>query len=112
MQPVQAFADDQYEQALDSWSWLDLTGKSPQFASLFGDLFLESPGGWWFLDTIEGVINQVWRTGSGLQHALNTPEGQDQYLLLGLGEAAERRGVTSPRTRFTHSPRRLCWAVR
>jgi hypothetical protein len=94
MEPIKRFSPEQYEQALDSWSWLDLAGKTPQFASLFGDLFLESPEGWWYLDTIEGGLEQVWQTGAQLQAALNTPEGRDQYLLLGLAKEAERRGVS------------------
>jgi hypothetical protein len=94
MEPIKRFSPEQYEQALDSWAWLDLAGKTPQFASLFGDLFLESPEGWWYLDTIEGGLEQVWQTGAQLQAALNTPEGRDQYLLLGLAKEAERRGVS------------------
>jgi hypothetical protein len=94
MEPIKRFSPEQYEQALDSWSWLDLAGKTPQFASLFCDLFLESPEGWWYLDTIEGGLEQVWQTGAQLQAALNTPEGRDQYLLLGLAKEAERRGVS------------------
>jgi hypothetical protein len=93
MEPIKRFSPDQYQQALASWSWLDLAGKTPRFASLFGDLFLESPEGWWYLDTIEGDLKQAWQTGEELQAALNTPEGQDQYLLLPLAEAAERRGI-------------------
>ena len=72
---------------------LDLIGKTPQFTSLFGDLFLESVEGWWFLDTIEGSLKQVWRTGAELQQAVNTQEGHDQYLLLGLANEAEERGI-------------------
>ena len=94
MEPIKRFSPAQYEQALASWSWLDLAGKTPQFASLFGDLFLESREGWWYLDTIEGGVTQVWQTGAEVQAALNTPEGQDQYLLLGLATDAERRGVS------------------
>ena len=94
MEPIKRFSPEQYEQALGSWSWLDLAGKTPQFASLFGDLFLESPEGWWYLDTIGGDLKQVWETGAEVQAALNTPEGQDTYLLLGLATEAERRGVS------------------
>ena len=94
MEPIKRFSAVKYEQALASWSWLDLAGKTPQFASLFGDLFLESPEGWWYLDTIEGGLKQVWQTGAEVQAALNTPEGQDQYLLLGLATEAKRRGVS------------------
>ena len=93
MEPIKRFSPEQYDQALVSWSWLDLAGKTPRFASLFGDLFLESPEGWWYLDTIEGDLKQVWQTAAQMQAVLNTPEGQDQYLLLGLAEEAERRGV-------------------
>jgi Domain of unknown function (DUF1851) len=93
MEPIKRFSPEQYEQALDSWSWLDFSGKSPQFASLYGDIFLESPEGWWYLDTIEGDLKHVWQTAAEMQAVLDTPEGQDQYLLLPLAEAAERRGL-------------------
>ncbi len=42
MEPIKRFTAEQYEQALESWSWLDLAGKSPRFTPLFGDLFLEA----------------------------------------------------------------------
>jgi hypothetical protein len=50
---IKRFTTEQYDRALESWQWLDLTGKSPLFTSLFGDV----------------------------------------YLLLGLAEAAHRRGI-------------------
>lgn len=94
MEPIKRFTGEQYEQALESWSWLDLAGKTPRFASLFGDLFLEAADGWWFLDSMDGDLNREWHTEADLQQAVNTPEGQDRYLLLGLAQDAERRGVT------------------
>ncbi len=94
MDPIKRFTVEQYEQALESWSWLDLQGKTPRFTSLFGDLFLEAADGWWFLDTMDGGLSKVWHNETEVQQALNTSEGQDRYLLLGLAQGAERRGVT------------------
>ena len=97
MEPIKRFTDDQYEQALESWSWLDLGGKTPRFTSLFGDLFLEAADGWWFLDTMDGELTRPWHAEADVQQAVNTPEGRDRYLLLGLAHDAEQRGVTLDR---------------
>lgn len=93
MTPIKKFAREQYDQALESWSWLDLAGKTPRFTSLFGDVFLESADGWWFLDTMDGKLTQVWTTEAELQAAMNTQAGQDEFLLLGLARAVKERGI-------------------
>jgi hypothetical protein len=94
VQAIRRFSEYQYRQALGSWAWLDLGNLTPRMASPFGDVFFESAAGWWFLDTLEGKLSQVWRSGQELQAVLNTPEGQDQYLLLGLAQEAESQGLT------------------
>jgi hypothetical protein len=33
---TKSFTAEQYASALDSWGWLDLSGKTPVLASLFG----------------------------------------------------------------------------
>jgi hypothetical protein len=49
MELTKQFGEEQYAAALESWSWLDLQGKTPRFASLFGNVFLEdADGAWWF----------------------------------------------------------------
>jgi hypothetical protein len=93
VQPIRRFSDEQYRAALESWAWLDLAGKAPRFASPFGDIFFEATDGWWFLDTMEGTLQRRWATGQEVQAALNTQEGQDQFLLLGLAQGAEALGV-------------------
>jgi hypothetical protein len=95
MELTKRFSDEQYERALESWSWLDLAGKAPRFASLFGDLFLEDEqGGWWHLDTFEGRLGQHWPDAAALTAELNTEEGQDRYLLGALAMGAfHRRGL-------------------
>jgi hypothetical protein len=89
------FSDRQYTAALDSWEWLDLSGKTPRFTSLFGDVFLEGDDGvWWHLDTFEGELVPRWPTGAHLGAELRTDEGQDRYLLGALAMAAfHRRGL-------------------
>lgn len=89
---MKSFAAADYERALESWTWLDFTDKTPRFASLFGDVFLESPDGWWFLDTVGGLLTSVG-TGPELQKILNRPEGQDEYLMLGLAQACQDAGI-------------------
>jgi hypothetical protein len=49
-------------------------------------------GSWW-LDTLEGVLSRQWGTAAEMRAALDTPDGQDQFLLAGLAFAAERRGL-------------------
>jgi len=95
MELTKKFTDRDYERALESWEWLDLTGLSPQFTSLFGDVFLVGPdGGWWFLDTFEGEVGKVWDDAAALTATLETDQGQDRYLMGGLAFAArERRGL-------------------
>ncbi|MBG0563388.1 hypothetical protein [Actinoplanes aureus] len=96
MELTKQFSDDQYAVALESWSWLDLHGKTPRFASLFGNIFLEDEhGGWWFLDTFGGELVSGWASRAELIAALETEEGQDQYLLGVLAMAAfHRRGLS------------------
>ncbi|GAA2588015.1 hypothetical protein GCM10010435_77950 [Winogradskya consettensis] len=96
MELTKQFTDDQYANALESWSWLDLAGKAPRFTSLFGDVFLEDrTGAWWFLSTITGELTPEWPNGAALAADLDTEEGHDQYLLGALAMAAfHRRGLT------------------
>jgi len=90
---IRKFAEDDYSRALESWTFVDLAGKSPLFASPFGDLFLMDPAGVWWLDTLEGELTRRWSTTQELQEVLNTPGGQDQFLLAGLAMAADRQGL-------------------
>ncbi len=96
MELTKQFSDDQYAVALESWSWLDLHGKTPRFASLFGNIFLEDEQGtWWFLDTFEGELVPTWASRAELIAELETEEGQDQHLLGALAMAAShRRGLS------------------
>jgi hypothetical protein len=93
MRYTKTFTDEQYAQALDSWSWLGLDGKRPLFTSLFGDVFLAAADGCWYLDTIEGALTRVWATADELAADLASEQGQDRYLLAGLAEAAAARGL-------------------
>jgi hypothetical protein len=91
---TKTFTGDHYARALESWAWIGLDGKAPAFTSLFGDVFLQSPDGWWYLDTIEGSLTRLWESREALADDLNSGEGQDRYLLGGLAMAAARRGLT------------------
>jgi hypothetical protein len=91
---IRQFSGEQYARALESWHWLDLAGKAALCASPFGDVFLEDDRGVWWLDALEGVLTRPWATREEFAAALSTAEGQDEYLLAGLGLAAESAGLT------------------
>jgi hypothetical protein len=91
---TKTFSADEYARGLESWAWLDLGGKTPLFASLFGDVFFDSEDGCWYLDTLEGELTRPWDSREATEASLATPEGQDQYVLGGLAMSAERSGIT------------------
>ena len=94
MDLTKTFTAEEFARALESWSWLDLQGAVPQFTSVFGDVFLESSdGSWWLLDTIQGTLTREWANATELAGALRAESGQDRYLLGPLAEAAHSRGV-------------------
>jgi hypothetical protein len=93
MDVIRRFSPEAYARALESWAWVDLFGKEPRFCSPFGDVFLEGVDGWWFLDTLEGTLTRRWESAEACHAELNTVEGQEQYLLVGLAEAADAAGV-------------------
>jgi hypothetical protein len=92
MQLIKRFSTTQYTRALESWGWLDIAGKTPLFASQFGDVFLQATDGVWFLDSIGGSLERRWESLGALEEDLASPEAQDRYLLAGLTMAAERAG--------------------
>jgi hypothetical protein len=107
MELTKQFSDEQYAKALESWSWLDLQGKTPRFTSLFGNVFLEDQtGAWWFLDTFEGELVPAWPSRAELVAELQTEEGQDHYLLGVLAQAAfHRRGLSlQPDEVYAYAP--------
>lgn len=107
MELTRGFTAEQFADGLEAWQWLGLDGKSPVFASPFGDVFLEGADGIWWLDTIEGALTCTWPDVAALESDLRTDEGQDQFLLAGLAHAAERRGLVPGATQvygFTAPP--------
>jgi hypothetical protein len=92
---TRTFTPEQYAEATESWGWLDLAGKTPIFASPFGDVFYRADDGFWWLDTLEGTLTRPWRTPDELNSALNSDEGQDLYLLGALAMAAQRAGLVA-----------------
>jgi hypothetical protein len=93
VQLTRIFTPDQYAKATEPWAWLGLAGKTPIFASAFGDIFFTAADGFWFLDTVEGTLTRPWRTADELNAALNSADGQDMYLLSTLAAEAERAGL-------------------
>jgi|SRR5205809_5734784 len=90
---TKTFAPETFAEALESWSWLPIAGKVPVLATLFGDVFLQDTEGYWFLDSLEGKLVKVAPNRDELTSVLNTPEGQDRFLLAGLAQAAEAEGM-------------------
>jgi Domain of unknown function (DUF1851) len=96
MQLIRRFDSDAYVQALESWNWLEgLAGMTPTLANAFGDVFLQDQdGSFSFLDTVGGRLDRVWPDAASLQADINTPTAQDEYLMVGLAQAAEEAGLT------------------
>ena len=90
---TKSFSADEYEQALSTWRWAGVEGKTPVLASLFGDVFLQDARGYWFLDTLEGTLTRTWRTRDEVQAALDSDDGQDRYLMGAFAGNRERAGV-------------------
>ena len=94
MELIRRFDHETFARGLEDWTWL-LKGAAlePIVASMFGDAFLQGPEGVWFLDTLEGTLTLRWPDARALQAELNTPEGQDQYLLAGIVQGADAKGI-------------------
>ena len=90
---IREFAPDAYEFALSSWSWIGTGDKTPRFASCFGDMFLESPDGWWFLDTVEGTLERRWSSMESMFAELQGSDGRAEYLLEETLNAALGQGL-------------------
>ena len=104
---TKSFDAAQYSEALESWSGVDLRGKSPVFASLFGDVFLSSEDGYWFLDVVTGSLSRPWATGEAMETDLALPAAQEQYLLASVAAEATERGMSLGPAEvydFVHSP--------
>jgi hypothetical protein len=69
---TKTFPSETFARALESWAWLDLTGKVPVLASLFGDVFLQDRTGYWFLDSMQGRLSTVAANRDELQSILDT----------------------------------------
>jgi hypothetical protein len=101
MEPIRRFSFEDYAAALESWSFLELSGKRPLFTSPFGDVFLQSDDGFWFLDLVAGELSRRWETERDLSSSLNSRHGQDEYLMIELASQAESSAFTPAALRFT-----------
>jgi hypothetical protein len=96
MEMIRRFGANVYAEALDSWNWLEgLSGMTPALTNAFGDVFLQGQdGSFSFLDTVGGRLDRVWPDAASFQADINTPTAQDEYLMVGLAQAAEGAGLT------------------
>lgn len=93
MKLLRTFSKDAFEFGLASWQWLGLREQTPRFATCFGDIFLESLDGWWFLDTVEGTLELRWTSAVTMYEELESPEGRATYLMDDLVRDARTRGI-------------------
>src|SRR3954454_12153901 len=94
MELTKDFDEEEFGLALASWTFVDLTGLKPEFASVFGDVFLAAPDGtWWYLDRTAGTLRPEWANAQEMVDELQTDAGQDMYLLAPVALAAARGGL-------------------
>lgn len=93
MELIRTPTRQQFMQALETWSWIGLGRRVPLFTSLFGDVFLESYDGYWWLDSVAGRLVRPWATIEELEGDLDSAAGQQQYLRAGLALDAELRNL-------------------
>jgi hypothetical protein len=90
---IRRFPPARYAAALESWSFLDIAGKSPLFTSPFGDVFFQASDGFFLLDVLAGELRRPWSNQDDLSAELNSRAGQDEYLMISLASEAERSGL-------------------
>lgn len=95
MDLAKEFSTEEYAGALESWDWVDLAGAVPVLATLFGDVILQTPGGFAFLDTVGGALTVEWPDRESVEAALQTRDGQDRYLMGELALAAAEQGIVA-----------------
>lgn len=93
MKLLRTFPKVSFEFGLASWRWLGLREQTPRFATCFGDIFLESLDGWWFLDTVEGTLELRWTSAVTMYAELESAEGRATYLMDDLVRDARSRGI-------------------
>lgn len=93
MKLLRTFPKVAFEFGLASWQWLGIREQTPRFATCFGDIFLESLDGWWFLDTVEGTLELRWTSAVTMYAELESAEGRATYLMNDLVRDARSRGI-------------------
>lgn len=93
MKLLRTFPKVAFEFGLASWKWLGIREQTPRFATSFGDIFLESLDGWWFLDTVEGTLELRWNSAVTMYEELESAEGRATYLMDDLVRDARSRGI-------------------
>lgn len=93
MKLLRTFPKVAFEFGLASWRWMGIREQTPRFATCFGDVFLESLDGWWFLDTVEGTLELRWTSAVTMYAELESPEGRASYLMDDLVRDARSRGL-------------------
>ena len=91
---TKTFSADEYARALETWRWVGVEGKTPVLTSLFGDVFLQDAAGYWFLDTLEGTLTLTWSNRDEIQAALDSEDGEDNYLMGAFAVNRDRAGMT------------------
>jgi len=79
--------------ALESWQWLEFSGKKPILVTAFADVFFSGESGIYFLDTVGGSLQFVAQSRQELEEVLSTEEGKEQFLLSNLVELANQENM-------------------
>lgn len=93
MKLLRTFPKVAFEFGLASWQWMGIREQTPRFATCFGDIFLESLDGWWFLDTVEGTLELRWNSAVTMYAELESADGRATYLMDDLVRDARSRGI-------------------
>ncbi|MFD6445490.1 T6SS immunity protein Tdi1 domain-containing protein [Promicromonospora sp. NPDC060204] len=93
MKLLRTFPKVAFEFGLASWHWMGIREQTPRFATCFGDIFLESLDGWWFLDTVEGTLELRWNSAVTMYAELESADGRATYLMDDLVRDARSRGI-------------------
>lgn len=94
METTQILAPKIYADALACWPEINFGGLQPKFSTLLGAIFLAaSDGSISYFNPFDGELSRPWANRDALVSEINTPAGDDEYLLGALAFGAEQRGT-------------------
>lgn len=94
MELVKKFSPEQFTQALRTWRWLVPQSAVPLLASSFGDIFFAYDKMIYFLDLVNGSFDSIACSLADLENLLQSPSGQEDYLMATLSITLQESGKT------------------